>query len=255
MASDAPIVRVEHVSKVFQTGAKSVTALQDVSLELVEGEFVALLGPSGCGKSTLLNVLGGLLEPTEGLVTLRGEPITEPSRSVGMMFQTPVLFPWRTTLENILLPAEIFGLSKASLRDRAIELLGTVGLGEFTGAYPWQLSGGMGQRAALARVLLYDPTILLLDEPFGALDEFTREAMDLLLLRVWSETRQTAVFVTHNINEAIFVADRVAVMTNRPGRLVKVIDVPLPRPRERAVMQTPEFTNLAFEVRALLGVA
>ncbi|MBE3074516.1 MAG: ABC transporter ATP-binding protein [Actinobacteria bacterium] len=186
---------------------------------------------------------------------IHDQPITEPSRSVGMMFQTPVLFPWRTTLENILLPAEIFGQSKASLHDRAIELLGTVGLSEFTGAYPWQLSGGMGQRAALARVLLYDPTILLLDEPFGALDEFTREAMDLLLLRVWSETRKTIVFVTHNINEAIFVSDRVAVMTNRPGRLVRVIDVPLPRPRERSIMHTQEFADLSFEVRALLGVA
>jgi NitT/TauT family transport system ATP-binding protein len=249
------IARVTGLTKQFRSAGAEVLAVTDVDLEIRQREFLSLCGPSGCGKSTLLSMLGGLTPPTRGEVVIDGEPLTGPRRDIGMMFQKPVLFPWRTTLQNVLLPIEVFGKRPADYKDRARELVAMVGLEEFVDAYPWQLSGGMQQRAALCRVLLYDPKLLLLDEPFGALDEFTREAMDLELLRIWSETAKTIVFVTHNINEAIFMSDRVAVMTPRPGRIVSVLDTPLPRPRERQLMRTKEFADLVFEARSLLGVA
>ena len=249
------IAQITGLTKEFRSAGGGVLAVADVDLEIRQREFLSLCGPSGCGKSTLLSMFGGLTPPTRGEVVIDGEPLAGPSRDIGMMFQTPVLFPWRTTLQNVLLPIEVFGKRPGDYKDRARELLGMVGLEEFVDAYPWQLSGGMQQRAALCRVLLYAPKLLLLDEPFGALDEFTREAMDLELLRIWSETAKTIVFVTHNINEAVFMSDRVAVMTPRPGRIVSVLDIPLPRPRERQLMRTREFADLVFEARSLLGVA
>jgi NitT/TauT family transport system ATP-binding protein len=253
--SGAPILAVQNLYKVYETRDDTLLALRNVNLDICAGEFISCVGPSGCGKSTLLNILGGLLECTAGEVWFKGQVHSEPRREIGMMFQTPVLFEWRTILDNVLLPIEILGLAKASYRSRALELLELVGLKGFETAYPRQLSGGMQQRVALSRVLVYDPEVLLLDEPFGALDEFTREAMNLELLHIWHNTRKTVVFVTHNINEAVFLADRVVVMTPRPGQIAKVLPVTLPRPRGREVMKLPAYAEKVFEVREVLGVA
>ena len=218
------------VTKVYPTSSGPLLALDDVSLEVGEGELVCLLGPSGCGKSTLLNVMAGLLDVTEGDINFRGNPITGASRDIGMMFQKPVLFPWRTIFENVMLSVEVLGLPKKEYAQRARDVLDLVGLQQFADAYPHELSGGMQQRAALSRVLVYEPGVLLLDEPFGALDEFTREAMNLELLRLWEANKYTIVLVTHNISEAVFLSTRVVVMTPRPGRVVRIIDVDLPQP-------------------------
>lgn len=249
------VIRVEGLYKVFYPDTGPLMALRDVTLDIAPGEFITVVGPSGCGKSTLLNVIAGLLQPTHGQVLLEGKPVREPSRHIGVMFQSPVLFAWRTVLENVLLPIEIFGLKKDEYRQRAVDLLVDVGLEGWADSYPSQLSGGMQQRASLSRVLLYDPDVLLLDEPFGALDEFTREAMNLELLALWSRTRKTIALVTHNINEAVFLSDRVVVMTPRPGEVARVISIDLPRPRKREVMKTPRYAELVFEIRELLGVA
>ncbi|CAN5357182.1 ABC transporter ATP-binding protein [soil metagenome] len=249
-----PLVRAQGLTKKYRTGDKEMVALSGMDLDVQEGEFLSLLGPSGCGKSTALNIMGGLLQATEGTVTFNDEPLTSPSRDIGMMFQQAVMFPWRTTLDNVLLPIEVFGQSKKEYRAKAEELLGMVGISEFAGSYPWQLSGGMQQRAALCRVLIHDPKLLLLDEPFGALDEFTRETMNQELLRLQAHTNATAVLVTHNINEAVFMSDRIAVMTARPGKLVGVIDIPFERPRRPELQLTPEFAALALQARTMLGM-
>lgn len=248
----APLVRAEGVTKKFGSGDKEMVALSGLNLEVREGEFLSLLGPSGCGKSTALNIMGGLLSATEGTITFAGEKLTEPSRQIGMMFQQAVMFPWRTTLENVLLPVEIFGESKKKYKAKAEELLGMVGISEFAGSYPWQLSGGMQQRAALCRVLLHDPKLLLLDEPFGALDEFTRETMNQELLRLQAYSKSTAVLVTHNIAEAVFMSDRVAVMSARPGRLVGILEIPFDRPRTPDLQTTTDFVRLVAEARKML---
>ena len=248
----APLVRAEGVTKKFGSGDKEMVALSGLNLEVQEGEFLSLLGPSGCGKSTALNIMGGLLSATEGSITFGGEKLTEPSRKIGMMFQQAVMFPWRTTLDNVLLPVEIFGESKKKYKAKAEELLGMVGISEFAGSYPWQLSGGMQQRAALCRVLLHDPKLLLLDEPFGALDEFTRETMNQELLRLQAYSKSTAVLVTHNIAEAVFMSDRVAVMSARPGRLVGILEIPFDRPRSPDLQTTTEFVRLVAEARKML---
>ena len=248
----APLVLAEGVTKKFGTGDKEMVALSGLNLEVREGEFLSLLGPSGCGKSTALNIMGGLLAPTEGSITFQGEKLTEPSRNIGMMFQQAVMFPWRTTLENVLLPVEILGESKKEYTAKAQELLRMVGISEFEKSYPWQLSGGMQQRAALCRVLLHDPKLLLLDEPFGALDEFTRETMNQELLRLQAYSKSTAVLVTHNITEAVFMSDRVAVMSARPGRLVGILEIPFDRPRTPDLQTTTAFVKLVAEARRML---
>ena len=248
----AALVRAEGVTKKFGTGDKEMVALSGLNLEVREGEFISLLGPSGCGKSTALNIMGGLLSATEGTITFGGEKLTEPSREIGMMFQQAVMFPWRTTLDNVLLPVEIFGESKKAYKAKAEELLSMVGISEFASSYPWQLSGGMQQRAALCRVLLHEPKLLLLDEPFGALDEFTRETMNQELLRLQAYSQSTAVLVTHNISEAVFMSDRVAVMSARPGRLVGILDIPFDRPRTPDLQTTNDFVRLVAEARKML---
>jgi NitT/TauT family transport system ATP-binding protein len=230
-----------------------VTALRDVNISINARDFVSFVGPSGCGKSTLLNIIAGLLPPSSGQVELYGEPIMAPSRKVGFMFQSPVLLPWRTVEKNVLLPAEVYGLNPKDIRDKARSVIEAVGLGDFVKAYPKQLSGGMQQRVALARVLTYEPEILLLDEPFGALDEFTREAMNLELMRITQSANITCIFVTHNISEAVFLSDKVVVMTPRPGEVSGIVDIPLPRPRGIRVMRNAAFADLIFEVRNLLG--
>ncbi len=252
MTQTAPLVKAEGITKRFGSGDKEMVALSGLNLEVQEGEFLSLLGPSGCGKSTALNIMGGLLTATEGTITFGGEPLTEPSRQIGMMFQQAVMFPWRTTIQNVLLPVEIFGENKKQFIPKAQELLEMVGIREFQDSYPWQLSGGMQQRAALCRVLLHDPKLLLLDEPFGALDEFTREAMNQELLRLQAYSKSTAVLVTHNITEAVFMSDRVAVMSARPGRLVGILEVPFDRPRTPDLQTTNDFVKLVAEARRML---
>ncbi len=248
------IFEARELSKIYPTPSGELQALDSVSFSIEQGDFVSLLGPSGCGKSTLLNLLGGLMAPSSGELLLEGQPILRPSRDVGMMFQTPVLFPWRTVLENVMLSVEVLGLNQDEYRERARAVLDSVGLGGFADSYPRQLSGGMQQRAALSRVLVYEPKVLLLDEPFGALDEFTREAMNLELMRLWEQRSYSIVLVTHNIAEAVFMSKRVVVMTARPGRIARIVDIDLPIPRTLDVMQTKEYTDLIFEVRGILGI-
>jgi NitT/TauT family transport system ATP-binding protein len=248
------LIEGRHLSKVYGTATGPLVALDDVSFDVAPGEFVSLVGQSGCGKSTLLNLLGGLDERSEGSLSLAGDDLDRPRADIGMMFQTSVLFPWRTVRQNVLLPGEVLGLDKQEQARRCQDLLALVGLEGFEDRYPRELSGGMRQRVALARLLAHDPTVLLMDEPFGALDEFTRETMNLELLRVWASTGKTVVFVTHNIGEAVFLADRVFVMTPRPGRLAGVIEVDLPRPRTTAMMREQRYADLVFEIRRLLGV-
>jgi NitT/TauT family transport system ATP-binding protein len=251
-------IRIEAVGKTFtpRRGGEAIEALREVSVDVAPGELVSLVGPSGCGKSTLLKMVAGLLAPTSGRIAVDGVEVTGPRRSVGMMFQTPELFPWRTVLKNVLLPIEIFGHDKAYHRRRAVELLELVGLQDFQSALPRELSGGMQQRVALCRVLVTDPSVVLMDEPFGALDEFSRERLNVELLRIWDASRKTIIFVTHNINEAVFLSDRVAVMGVRPGRVLSLVDVPLGReqPRTQQTMRDPAFTDTVFQVRGLLGL-
>ena len=247
-------VQVDRVTKTFDTKDASVEALREVSLEVGEHEFVTLIGPSGCGKSTLLRIVGGLIDPTGGYITIRGRSALEAQRTkdIGFVFQQPALLPWRTVVDNIELP---FQLNKGSGADRLCsteEILALVGLGAFAKAHPYQLSGGMQQRVAIARALIFDPALLLMDEPFGALDEITREGMRYELLRIWGQSRKTVIFVTHSIPEAIVLSDRVVVLSPRPGEVREVIDVALPRPRTMDIESTAEFVRLADHLRHLL---
>jgi len=248
------LIQGQHVSKVYGTATGPLVALDDVSFHVDEGEFISLVGPSGCGKSTLLSILGGLEAKTEGTLIVGGKHHDAPRADIGMMFQTSVLFPWRSIRENVRLPGVILGLDKKQQAVRTEELLDMVGLNGFGERYPDELSGGMRQRVGLARLLAHDPKMLLMDEPFGALDEFTRETMNLELLRIWEKTRKTVIFVTHNIGEAVFLSDRVFVMTPRPGRLEGVVEIDLPRPRTTKTMREPRYSELVFEIRRMLGV-
>ena len=240
----------------YATASGPVEALRDIDLTVGRGELVAVVGPSGCGKSTLLRIIAGLRAPSRGRVEVDGRPVVRPIPSVGMVFQAPVLLKWRTIQDNVLLPAELSRLDPRDYRDRAAQLLRLVGLAEFAQRLPRELSGGMQQRASLCRALLLDPPLLLMDEPFGALDAMTRDEMNLELLRVWGqgsgEERKTIVFVTHSIPEAVFLADRVIVMTSRPGRLGRVFDVPLPRPRTAASRARPDFGALTLAIHESL---
>jgi len=240
----------------YATASGPVEALRDINLAVGRGELVAIVGPSGCGKSTLLRIIAGLRPPSRGRVQVDGRPVVRPIPSVGMVFQAPVLLKWRTIEDNVLLPAELSRLDPRDYRARAAQLLRLVGLAEFAQKLPRELSGGMQQRASLCRALLLDPPLLLMDEPFGALDAMTRDEMNLELLRVWGQgsgkERKTIVFVTHSIPEAVFLADRVIVMTSRPGRLGRVFDVPLPRPRTAASRARPDFGALSLAIHESL---
>lgn len=247
------VIEVEAVSQVFAGGAGRLVALRDINVSISPNEFVSFVGPSGCGKSTLLNIIAGLQRPSTGRVLLNGSEVRSPSRNVGFMFQAPVLLPWRTVQKNVLLPAEILGTDTKMATERARAAIELVGLSEFARSYPRELSGGMQQRMALARVLAYEPEVILMDEPFGALDEFTREAMNLELLRIADTTEMTVVFVTHNIVEAVFLSDRVVVLSPRPGEVAGIVDVPLDRPREIRMMGERAFSELVFAVRRTLG--
>jgi NitT/TauT family transport system ATP-binding protein len=249
--ADAPLVSLEGVTHRFVTrSGTDVTALQEVSLSIERDQFVTVVGPSGCGKSTLLKLVGGILAPTRGSVRLNGEVLARPSRKIGMVFQRPVLLPWRSVLGNVLFPLEMLGWPTAPRKDEARRLIELVGLGGFEHALPNELSGGMQQRVSICRALIYEPELLLMDEPFGSLDAMTREDLSFELLRIWNEKRKTAVFVTHSITEAVMLADRVIVMTSRPGRVVLDAPITLPRPRTPDTEFTAEFTDLARTIKS-----
>jgi NitT/TauT family transport system ATP-binding protein len=230
-------------------GAGDVTALAPVDFDIADGEFVCLVGPSGCGKSTLLKIVGGILPPTTGSIRLGGTPVTGPRRDVGVVFQAPMLLPWRTVLQNVLLPSEIQRLDRGRHLAAARGLLDLVGLADFAERYPSELSGGMQQRVGICRALAHDPKLLLMDEPFGALDAMTRERLNLELLRIWTERRKTILFVTHSIIEAVLLADRVVVMTPRPGSVREIIEVDLPRPRHPSMISSAAFGACADRIR------
>jgi NitT/TauT family transport system ATP-binding protein len=246
-------IAVRHLGKRFGTAGGAVTALSDIDFAIGEGELVVVVGPSGCGKSTLLRILAGLMPQSEGEALLHGTPITGPRRDIGVVFQSPVLFPWRSVLGNAMLPVDVQRLGREKLRARAFELLKLVGLDGFEHRYPWELSGGMQQRVALVRALIHDPALLLMDEPFGALDAMTREAMNVELQRIWMERRKTILFITHSIGEAVYLADRVLVMTPRPGRILDSLTIDLPRPRGLEVMNTEAFGAYVRRIRVALN--
>jgi NitT/TauT family transport system ATP-binding protein len=247
--SPSPAISVRGLCKSYGAGTESVQALENIEFAVADGEFVAIVGPSGCGKTTLLKILAGLLPPSRGAAELRGSPIAGPRRDIGVVFQAPVLFPWRTVLDNVLLPVDVQRLGRDRLTGLAMELLDLVGLKGFERRYPWELSGGMQQRTAIVRALIHDPAMLLMDEPFGALDAMTREQMNLELQRIWLERHKTLVFITHSIPEAVFLADRVLVMTSRPGRIADIVPVSLARPRPLEITTTPEFGTLVRRIR------
>ncbi|MFY3791807.1 ABC transporter ATP-binding protein [Ureibacillus sp. MALMAid1270] len=246
-----PEIEIDHVSMYYQTGSSEVLALKDVTVDIKKGEFVSLLGPSGCGKTTLLRIMADLIQPTSGMIRIAGTTAKEArlAQKYGIVFQNPVLYDWRKVKKNITLPLEMMKVSKAEQEKRADRLLELVGLTKFKDKYPWQLSGGMQQRVAIARALAMEPEILLMDEPFSALDEFSRERLNEELLSIWSEVKNTVVFVTHSIPEAIFLSDRVFVLSPHPGRLSKVVEIPLPRPRTAEMRESPEFYQLITEIR------
>lgn len=246
------ILAAHGVTKVFPNGRAGLVVLEEVSLSVRKGEFVGVVGPSGCGKTTLLRIFAGLLPPTVGEVIFEGEPLVQPRRRIGFVFQQANLMPWRTALDNIRLPLELQELPSQEQTRRALEMVELVGLEGFEQALPRDLSGGMAQRVALARALVHEPDLLLLDEPFGALDALTRERMAFELLRIWSARPITVVLVTHSIPEAILLADRVIVLSPRPGSIRLDLEIPLPRPRALELTHTPAFGDLARQVRANL---
>lgn len=255
----APLGQLAHIKKVFPTGrGDSITAVEDVSLEFGEGELISLLGPSGCGKTTVLKMIGGLIQRTGGSIRIAGSDVTGPYSSVGMVFQAPTLMPWRTVLDNVLFPMEVLGSrprkEKIADRDRALELLAMVGLEGFEKARPMQLSGGMQQRVALCRALIHNPTILLMDEPFGALDELTRMDMNDLLLDVRKMTGTTVVFVTHSISEAIYLSDTVYVFSTRPATIALRLPIDIGYPRTSEVRYSERFVELQHRAGEALGI-
>ena len=254
----ALVVSIRGVNKIFETGgSESVVAVQDINLEIGANEFVSLIGPSGCGKSTLLRLIADLLTPTSGQLSVNGKLPRQArlDRDYGFVFQAATLYDWRTVSQNVQLPLEIMGYPPARRATRTREMLQLVELEKFGRRYPWQLSGGMQQRVAIARALAFEPPLLLMDEPFGALDEFTRERMNMELLKIWGKTGGTVIFVTHSIAEAVFLSNRVVVMSPRPGRITKVVDIDLPRPRTFETREDPRFFAAVTDVRESLREA
>ena len=244
-----PKIEFQDVTKVFGAAGKRMVALNGVNLSVDEGSFISILGESGCGKTTLLRIAAGLIAPSGGRVVMDGNAVTKPSRDMGFVFQQSVLLEWRTVLENILLPAEILKLKPANYRDKAMDLLRTMGLAGFEDHYPAQLSGGMQQRVSIARALILSPSVLLMDEPFGALDAITREQMNVELLNIWGQSKTTAIFITHDIGEAAFLSDRVVLLGSRPGRVKEIFDVDLPRPRTSEHRFDARFTSLCRDMK------
>ncbi|HEY6962435.1 MAG TPA: ABC transporter ATP-binding protein [Gaiellaceae bacterium] len=247
-----PVVEISALTKTFPKG--NVTALKGIDLQIEPGEFISLIGPSGCGKSTLLRVIGDLTPPTEGTVLVNGKPAPKAraDHDYGMVFQDSVLFDWRTVSKNVGLPLEMLGWDRAKRKSRVEEMLRLVELQGFGDHHPWQLSGGMQMRVAIARALSFEPSLLLMDEPFGALDEMTRERLNIELLEIWRRLQSTVVFVTHSISEAVFLSTRVVVMSPRPGRVAGIVDIDLPQPRTNDTREDPRFFEKVTEVRELL---
>lgn len=250
----APVVEARDLSLVFQTADAPVTALSWIDLTIRRGDFVSLIGPSGCGKTTLMRAVADLVRPTSGTLLVNGGTAEQArlDRAYGYVFQAPALYPWRSIERNIMLPLEIMGMPRAERKERAARYLDLVGLKGFERKFPWQLSGGMQQRVSIARALSFEPALLLMDEPFGALDEITRDNLNVHLLRLWEKTGITVIFVTHSIPEAVFLSSRIVVMSPRPGRILEVIDGDLPRDRDLDVRETPEFLEIAHRVRVAL---
>jgi NitT/TauT family transport system ATP-binding protein len=248
-----PLLAVKNLKKTYRTREGELEALGDVSFEIFPQEFVSIVGPSGCGKTTLLKIIAGLIPKSEGEIEVDKEQF-DPAREVGFVFQASLLLPWRKVLDNILLPIEILKMDKAQYRSRALDLLDLVGLKGFENSYPNELSGGMQQRVSIARALIHDPKLVLMDEPFGALDAITREKMNLELLRIWTESKKTVLFITHGINEAIFLSDRIIVLSARPSRMVKALDISLQRPRVQEVRTSPDFGNYALDIYRSLEI-
>jgi NitT/TauT family transport system ATP-binding protein len=246
------VVKIDNVTKEFRGGT---VALKDVSLEIEAGEFISLIGPSGCGKSTLLRIIGDLIEPTHGMATVNGKPVRQArkDRDYGIVFQDPVLYDWRTVGRNIALPLELAGWSRQKRAERVKEMLALVELSGFDRHHPWQLSGGMQQRASICRALIHEPKLLMLDEPFGALDAFTREELWCVLRDLWEAQRFTVVLVTHDLREAVFLADTVYCMSKRPGRIIVRRDIDLPRPRDLEITYEDRFTAIVHELREHIG--
>ncbi|RXZ79729.1 ABC transporter ATP-binding protein [Paenibacillaceae bacterium] len=247
----SPGIEIKQVSMSYQTNASAMLAVDNVSFSIAQGEFVSLLGPSGCGKTTLLRMMADLLQPTSGTVTIAGKTAREArlAQKYGIVFQSPTLYDWRKVKDNITLPLELMKVKRSERDRKAEELLELVGLAKFSDKYPWQLSGGMQQRIAIARALAMEPEILLMDEPFSALDEFSRERLNEELLAIWKKISSTVVFVTHSIPEAVFLSDRVFVLSPHPGRLSATVGIPLPRPRTKEMRNSPEFYELIAQIR------
>ncbi len=247
---DNALVQIADLQMHYRTrDGNDIHALKDVNLKIGESEFVSIVGPSGCGKTTLLRILSGVLARTSGDVTIAGRQLKGPSPEIGVVFQAPILLPWRTVFENVMIPVEVQGRNREQFGARARQLLAMVGLQGFEDKYPSELSGGMQQRVGICRALVHDPSFLLMDEPFGALDAMTRESMNEELQRIWRDSQKTILLVTHSIPEAVYLADRVVVMTPRPGKIVEIIDVDLPRPRLLSMQNTPEFGRFVTAIR------
>jgi NitT/TauT family transport system ATP-binding protein len=253
-AADAPAVEIRNLSLIFPTPDAPVIALANIDLSIERGEFVSFIGPSGCGKTTLMRVIADLEHQSEGEITVNGVSPRQArlARAYGYVFQAPALYPWRTVLRNVTLPLEIMGQAREERQVRAAKYLEMVGLTGFERKFPWQLSGGMQQRVSIARALCFEPQLLLMDEPFGALDEITRDHLNEHLIRLWEQTRKTVVFVTHSISEAVFLSTRIVVMSPRPGRIMEVIESSLPGKRTLDIRDTPEFLAVAHRVREAL---
>ncbi len=252
-----PYVAMRGVGKIYRSPRGAVPALVDITLDIAHGEFISVVGPSGCGKSTLLKLVAGLEDVSSGTLSIAGRPLKGPPDRLGVVFQRDVLLDWRTIIDNVLLTVELQGLPRARYKDQAIALLQRFGLGGFEHRFPWELSGGMRQRASICRALLADPELLLMDEPFGALDAMTRDDLNIELARIWQETRKTLLFITHSIAEAVFLSDRVVMMGKAPGKIVDVITIDLPRPRSLASRETKQFIDYVARIRhhfAELGI-
>lgn len=248
------MISINELNKTYQTqDGNEIQALANVNLEIAKGEFITIVGPSGCGKTTLLKILAGIMSATSGQVQINKKPLTGPSKQLGVVFQEPLLLPWRTVLENVMVPIEVQKLSVNTYHREAMKLLELVGLRGFENKYPKELSGGMQQRVGIARALVHDPDLLLMDEPFGALDAMTREQLNLDLLSIWSEKKKTIILITHSIAEAVFLGDRIVAMSSRPGRIADVIDVDLCRPRQLEVINSDIFGRYVKRVRHHFG--
>ena len=250
----SPAIEVIDLQKSYGSASNSIRSIEKLSFSVEAGEFVSILGPSGCGKTTALKIIAGLTDRTSGIVKVDGVPVTGPQRKIGLVFQVPALMKWRTVEQNVLLPAEILGLDLNVARRRAAELLELVGLDSFAARNPQELSGGMQQRVSIARALVHDPEILLLDEPFSALDMMTRNQLNIELLRIWSARKKTSLLITHSISEAVFLSDRIIVFGPRPAKILDVIQVPLPRPRDPSIRVSLPFIEIVNQIGRLIGL-